>query len=183
MKRMALLVIPICTLAGSISLAVGYDLKPLKAGQSVPEFAALFSDGNPLDPKVLQEKVVVYIFHALDDRRSEPLTKALIAVRKRWLDDNRLQMISVCTAAEWEPWMAYLDKLPPYDPANPARAAFSDRRWWQAIHYPAAEGQGLPFKLKSTPCVVLVGRDGRIISADVAADKLEAEVVRAFASR
>ena len=166
-----------------LMLFVSVDPPPLKVGEPIPVFTALFADGNPYDPAHVKGKFVLMTWWSADDEATRKHFAAMRELRKEFAGEKRFQMLSVKLDGEWDDWLRFQDKQPPHDPKHPLQPFYSDSKWWQAFHAPTTEARRSPFRVGKTPASFLIGPDGKLVALNLPDARLRGEINAALGKK
>jgi hypothetical protein len=155
----------------------------VKVGDPAPAVDALFADGSPYDPAHVKGKFVLMTWWPADDEAAKKHFGVLRRIRREYLDEQRLQMISIKLDGEFEDWLRFLDRQSSFDPKFPMRSFYSDAKWWQAFHSSPGKVRRNPFHVGARPQSFLIGPDGKLVAVDIPDAKLRETVKAALAKR
>lgn len=165
----------------------------IEPGQPAPHILAHGPDGNIVDERGLHGKVVLLALWATrsPSKAVERQYALLREIRREFLEQDRFQIISLCTDALEEEgrgndyWNDFVLRQPPVDGGRrKMHRLIDDDRWWQCMGI--AGVHALPtaprFGFRGVPRLFLIGPAGQFAAVRIPEAKLREEIRKALAS-
>lgn len=144
----------------------------IKVGQAAPDLWGHNAGGEVYDyRKSFQGKTILMVFWSLQDPEHRRLEQQLRAIRKEYLPEQKLVMVSQCVDPHFDEWRNYCARQPDLD-GNPF---YDDARWIQQTQGGFDQSKinsAKEFGVTKTPALFLIGADRKFLAVHIPPEKL-----------
>ena len=152
----------------------------LKVGEPAPSMWAMLPDGSIATTENFRKKVVLLELWSIKDKRRNETQVRLSQLRKSFLGEKKVLILSVCIDGDWEEWLHYCDSQQSLQTANGGEVRFyGDALWWQSHLQMEAkeEAQFLSeYNVEETPTWYLFGYGGKFVHSGTKLDNLKESI-------
>lgn len=152
----------------------------IKVGEAAPNIWGHNAGGEVYDyRKSFRGKTILLVFWSLQDPQHHKLEQQLRAIRRQYLPEQKLVMVSQCVDPHFDEWRNYCARQPDLD-GNPF---YGDARWIQQTQggFDQREiNSAKAFGVTRTPALFLIGADRKFLALNIPPEKLSQVLAKTF---